>query len=548
MIIAEGEQKFNNDINLAVCIFPPELCTSESLAEYMVEYTRFYANRFIWISSKIDIVDSKSIDDGMLLYGEKYDHILFMAAGVRIYDSSIIVDVGNVARDNPKYLAAAHILDWEAEESKALWYELHHQFILINTKNWRSIDKPYFGMWTDPWYSPATAVGSNDAYDTTREHNSEDSIIETDNTLALRDHPLGRLSHKDATVNDWDQSKTLWIWVQHEKWFTKVEWPYFKQCMAHPSKDKTLPVVERSKENFHDNYTPLWIKNTGKREKIPDGLFLSPGSNLIDAAYNNDMEIVNWDKNVRSKRTYYYPEEQSHELWYSIQDKVISDKITNFNQKQFLQLIHHGVQDQIWLLNSEDMYLHNEGKQYDTIALPASGFKFLDCFHNNGLKQDGTLILYDFNNLSLDWMRYIHNSKHITIQDLLLSYTGDVSNFKWFGNSRKFDNSNNIVSDRTFTQGVKSTEEYFNNNLGEYLQQFRKSNVRFIDVDLIQQPQDLLSEVQGDGLIHISNIFSTDWLIASQGLIKAQQYFDSFLSVVEPSIRITGHSPSGDWL
>lgn len=553
MIIAEGTNTFNNDINLAVCIFPPELCTSESLAEYMIEYTRFYANRFIWISSKVDIVDSKSIDDGMLLYGEKYDHILFMAAGVRIYDSSIIVDVGNVARNNPKYLAAAHILDWEAEESKALWYELHHQFVLINTKNWRSIDKPYFGMWSDPWFIPATEIGSNDAYDTTREHSSEDSIIETGNTLALRDHPLGRVTHKNATVNDWDQSKPLWIWVQHERWFTKVEWPYFKQCMAHPSKDKTLPVVERSKENFHDNYTPLWIKNTGKREKIPDGLFLSPGSNLIDAAYNNDMEIINWDKNVRSKRTYYYPEEQSNELWYSIQDKVISDKITNFNQKQFLDMVVNGIGDQIWVLNSEYMHIENyqhDGSyrhhhhKFDQIVLPCSGFKFLDCWKSDAFTDNGKLILYDYNVPSIQWLQHVHTSTSTNIDQLIKDFP-DWKKLKWFGSK-----GGDPLQSAIFRRGWANTEHFFGGEtkMWNYIQQFREMDVQFEQVDLIQDP-DKIFKIIGDQntLLHISNIFSTDYIIAAYGLVKAQQLFDLFYSNLNSNTICTGHSPSGEW-
>ena len=505
MIIAEGDNKFVNDINLAVCIFPPELCTNESLAEYMVEYTRFYANRFIWISDKIDIVDSKSIDDGMLQYGEKYDHILFMAAGVRIYDSSIIVDVSNVARDNPKYLAAAHILDWNDRD---MWYELHHQFVLINTKNWCSLNKPHFGFWS-PFYDPVL-------YDS---------------------------SGNEVPVN------LLNIWTQHERYFSKVSWKYWSDCMAQPTKDKTLPVIERSKENFHDHYTPLWIKDTGEREKIPDGLHLAPGHNIIDAAFKNNMVVVNWDKNIRSKRTYYYPEENSDLMWDSIQEKKYHKDITNFNQKQFLQLIEQGVQDQIWLLNSEDMYLQNEGKQYSTIALPASGFKFLDSFHSNAIKPDGTLILFDFNPLAIQWMEHIYNTEATTIEDILLQYKGDPKHFKWFGNNRQFNDIQDLIRHPSFQQGLKLTNEYFNNNTTKYIEQFRKQNVKFIQVDLIKKPDDLLQDIKGDGLIHISNIFSTDWLIASEGLIKAQQYFNSFLSRVEQqSIRITGHSPSGEWL
>mgnify|MGYP003654746512 CR=1 FL=1 len=311
---------------------------------------------------------------------------------------------------------------------------------------------------------------------------------------------------------------------------------------------------KQSKENFHDDYTPLWIKNTGKKFSVQHyagaaaEISLSPGWRFIVQAYKHDMTIHNWDKNIRSKRTYYYPEEKSDLMWDSIQDKKLHKDITNFNQKQFLQLIEQGVQDQIWLLNSEDMYLQNEGKQYDTVALPASGFKFLDSFHSNAIKIDGTLILYDFNPLALQWMEHIYNSDKLSIPDLLLDYKGSCKHFKWFGNNRQYVDAQVLINDPTFRQGLKATNQYFDNNIAMRLQQFRQWKVKFIQVDLIKKPKDLLEHIQGDGLLHISNIFSTDWLVASEGLSKAQHYFNSFLLGVEPSIRISGHSPSGEWL
>jgi hypothetical protein len=503
LIIAEGNNKLDNDINLAVCIFTTALCKNKQLGDYMNQYTKFYANRFIWISDKIDIHIVNDIDHGLDKFRDTYDHILFMAGGCRIYDSSIIVDVADVIRKEPEYLAAAHILDW-----KERWYELHHQFVLINVNNWKKAREPFFGSW-----DRITWDGGDD-YDETK--------IDMDPTGGLF------LSYK---------SQSFW-------------------------QQRTLPVVERSKENFHDDYTPLWIKNTGetftwynnhvpKQNNAGTGEFYSlcPGWKFIVQAYKHNMTIHNWDQKIRSKRTYYYPEEKSDILWQAIKDKKQDKQITNYNQKQFLQLIEQGVQEQIWLLNSEDMYLQNEGKQYSTIALPASGFKFLDSFHSNAIKPDGTLILYDFNPLAIQWMEHIYNSKSDTIHDILLNYKGDTQHFKWFGNNRRFVNADVLTNDRSFQQGLKLTNEYFNNNTTKYIEQFRKQNVKFIQVDLIKNPEDLLQDIKGDSLIHISNIFSTDWLIASEGLIKAQQYFNSFLSRVEQqSIRITGHSPSGEWL
>ena len=74
MIIAEGNNKFVNDINLGICIFAPALCSNRQLGDYMNQYTKFYANRFIWISDKINIHIVEDIDRGLDQYKNTYDH------------------------------------------------------------------------------------------------------------------------------------------------------------------------------------------------------------------------------------------------------------------------------------------------------------------------------------------------------------------------------------------------------------------------------------------------------------------------------------------
>ena len=73
-------------------------------------------------------------------------------------------------------------------------------------------------------------------------------------------------------------------------------------------------------------------------------------------------------------------------------------------------------------------------------------------------------------------------------------------------------------------------------------------DVQFEQVDLIQDP-DKIFKIIGDQntLLHISNIFSTDYIIAAYGLVKAQQLFDLFYSNLNSNTICTGHSPSGEW-
>ncbi len=133
---------FINDIDFAVCIFPSDMLQHDQLKEIMTDYTTFYAHRLEQVSDKLDIVYADSIDQGLRNHSN-YKHILFMAAGVRIYDASIIHDIIEEIKSNPNYFAAAHILEW-----KERWYELHHQFVLVNVDNWQKIVQPEFGNWS----------------------------------------------------------------------------------------------------------------------------------------------------------------------------------------------------------------------------------------------------------------------------------------------------------------------------------------------------------------------------------------------------------------
>jgi hypothetical protein len=217
---------FGNKINLAICVYPSEGCSYKSLLDKMMDYTLFYAYRIKEFSVELDILHADTINQG-LEENSDYSHILFMASGVRIYDSSVIFDIEKEILDNPNYLAAAHILDW-----KENWYELHQQFVLVNVKHWKNIGCPKFGDWN-------------------------------------------------------------------------------------PGTDR-LVVLERSKENFHDDYTPLWIKDTGQTRLQYHS---KPGWNFIDQALKNNLKIINWNQTIRDKRTYYYPESQSKEFYSALLDK-----------------------------------------------------------------------------------------------------------------------------------------------------------------------------------------------------------------------------------
>ena len=443
---------FINDIDFAVCIFPSDMLRHEQLKEIMTDYTTFYAHRLQQVSDKLDIVYADSIDQGLLDHSN-YKHILFMAAGVRIYDASIIHDIVKEIKDNPNYFAAAHILEW-----KERWYELHHQFILVNVENWNKIGQPEFGSW-----SKAT---------------------------------------------------------------------------------EELVVIDRSIENFHDDYTPLWIKDTGRRQQQ---FHSQQGWNFIDKALRAGLEIINWNHKIRSKRTYYYPETNSDLFFRCYTNRQQLRPLSNYNQKILIKEMMSGVSHQIWAVNTEHMYIRNWEIQYEVVALPASGFKFLDIFKSQALLTNGEIIFYDYNPLSLAWIKHIHSSQSTDITELITTFE-HRENLKWFGYNNPPIEVNGVIA-RSFLDSFKVTEAYFNGKFYDYLKQFRTMPIKFMQVDLINNPYTLISEIEDRKcLLHISNIFSTDFLVGLYGLKRSQKYFDKFQAILHPNTKIIGHTPKGKFL
>jgi hypothetical protein len=443
-----------NKNNIAVCIFPSDALEHTAIKQKMMSYTLFFALRFKSFTDNLDIVFADSIDDGLANFKD-YDHILFMAAGVRIYDSTILFDVDNIINKNLNYLAAAHILEWGND-----WYELHHQFVLVNVKNWIAAGTPSYGGW-----------------------------------------------EPDVDV---------------------------------------LPVIERSKENFHDHYTPLWIKPTG------DHMWTyheKQGWNFIGEAFDKGFDIINWDQTVRSKRTYYYPETDSELFYNCLINCSHSKEITNPNQRKLINEVI-GMKNQVWILNSEDMDIMANGEQYDVIALPASGFKYLDVFKSNALKPNGKIVIYDYNQTSIDWIKLIYQSNSIDIGRMVEAFPQN-NELKWHGMNNPCIIDQDSILCKDFMESFKITVDYFGGYdkfLG-YLKQFRSTPVEFIRTDLLNSYDNLIVSLgSGDSMLHISNIFATDYLNAAIGLDEMDKSFSRLLNAVNNRTRIIGLTPHNEYV
>jgi hypothetical protein len=184
------------------------------------------------------------------------------------------------------------------------------------------------------------------------------------------------------------------------------------------------------------------------------------------------------------------------------------------------------------------MFIKNKGK-FDLVVNTASGFKLFDIFKNEKLNEDGKIIVYDFNIKSLQWYKHFHSWRGNNLIDCIRNFP-DKDYFTWMGK-----NGNNYFEDYSFLTLYKQLMHHFGGteNFIKYWKIFKKTQVKFVAVDLYKESQKFANIFVGKGkkFVNLSNIFSTDATTFLYGHVEvqsSQQRCLSSLYVVDPEIEV----------
>lgn len=300
------------------------------------------------------------------------------------------------------------------------------------------------------------------------------------------------------------------------------------------SDEQLLPVIERSVENFHDDYTPLWVKYSNTQSMQSDA---GRGWKLLKAMFLNGWPVITLSEKLRFNKFYYYPEHETDKFEISIKTLTPYEG-QNWNQNKILTDVKL-IKDQIWLFNSESMSITNKGN-FDLVANTASGFKLFDIFKNEKLNEDGKVIVYDFNIKSLRWYKHLHEWKTDKLIDCIRSFS-DRNYFTWTGKIH-----HEYCEEDSFVILYKNLMYHFGGvkNFTKYWQIFKNTSVKFVVVDLYQDSERFANIFAGKGkkFVNLSNIFSTDATTFLYGHIEvqtSQQRCLSSLYVVDPEIEVS---------
>ena len=174
----------------------------------------------------------------------------------------------------------------------------------------------------------------------------------------------------------------------------------------------------RTFENIHDDYTPLFI-SPGKTETLYKHKM--HGHNLISKGLMHGYQITAFSESVRQYKKYYYPE---NELEFLNQLAWAYSRY-NYCMTEFVHTAH-----------TELFHIYDT---YDQLIITASGIELLKYANPNA-----NVIVYDYNQKSLDYYKDLINWKNIEFVKVDLMGISDATSFTKFPDKKTLINLSNI--------------------------------------------------------------------------------------------------------
>jgi hypothetical protein len=188
-----------------------------------------------------------------------------------------------------------------------------------------------------------------------------------------------------------------------------------QQQLGHRHK-QLAPI--RTSENIHDDYTPLVVSSGTLQAVYKHKMH---GYNLISKGLMNGYQIIAFDKNIRQYKKYYYPE----------------NSIEFLNQLPWAHgRYNYCMTEYIHTGHTESFHINDT---YDQLIITASGIELLKYANQNA-----NVIVYDYNQKSLDYYKDIIDWDNIEFVKIDLMGVSDVNAFIKYPEKKTLINLSNI--------------------------------------------------------------------------------------------------------
>lgn len=291
-------------------------------------------------------------------------------------------------------------------------------------------------------------------------------------------------------------------------------------------------AVERSAENMHDDYTPLWIKPTGSEEtntNAPDGF----ASRFIAWLMAQGHRVVNIPWDIRSNKLYSYVDYSNEDIRRFIKDTTY--RCQDSGVSQFIDYVKRNLEalDQgFYPINTEPFTkLDKPNVKLNVFAGVCGGIKPAIITSQDCFEPDTRVILYDISRMAIEWQKWLrqhwdgHRSTFEKVfEDFKSAHPDALSQF--FGHMGILGNLdwvlNTICDEQEF---IKKWNHWLTLDV-EYHQ------LNLLELEDQNKLVNRINELGGNAYIWTSNLFFMDWQVLMHEPGHARRCFDQFSSLL----------------
>lgn len=352
-----------------------------------------------------------------------------------------------------------------------------------------------------------------------------------------------------------------WLIAGHIMWRTADQYPWLHpQCFGinlqewrnagkpqiglDTKVDLALPAAVRSPDNFHDDYTPLWV---GPGLGYINATHVRFGWQVIAASIERGLEVVNLSMDIRTHKMFVYPDDQPQRLVETVNNirsgyECSFDDVDNDTQRRFFRnqqwIVSESGNGSVFVFNTGDALVNYERyEEPGAIWATASGFKpFLEWFYRSK-RASCSINLFDYNQPSLDmWKEIISDWTGENLYEFLRKIRPDCDdeNFYCWGN--KYDHE-------TPEQASNRQELQLHDFCGDRdtfiaaWNEYKKLNHGYHLINLITEPRKFaqLMDPSVMNYVWINNIFYFNRSIRKYGIM---QLGDSLAEMLDEMIKM----------
>jgi len=295
--------------------------------------------------------------------------------------------------------------------------------------------------------------------------------------------------------------------------------------------------IERSIENFHDEYTPYWV-GPDKTDEIVILDHREFGSVVIEKLTEAGHRIINFDDELRNQKWHLYP---NHE--YEILNNFFKTGKIDKESNLYKSAIH----DVLWqkehlsktayILNTEEISnddASNVKTPIDHYIVVAGGFKPALLTHKFGYHDNTKITVMDISDAGINFQKYMrdHWDGNLAVYHQHILEFGNIYpdyDLAW----RSWNSMESEIN--KFLQEMNLTTEEFQQAWQEYC------NIEcvYVKTDFLSDPQKLIEAVNSEEnknfFIWVSNAFDMTWTIFLLGRKNTMAKFDSLIKHFEKS-------------